>query len=115
MKSVRITEYYDLFNVKVDIDAVSKTVRTTQSEYSKVKGPAEITDGTISNTFSGFSNWSNFATQNVTPNAYSSTQTQGTANPAANVQASSVEVIGKHKAPGTTNSRPRFIHVDGSI
>ena len=100
MKSVRITEYYDLFNVKVDIDDVSKSVKTTQSEYRKVKGPAEIVDGTT-NTFSGFSNWSNFATQNVAPNAYSSTQTQGTADPSLNVQASSIEVTGKYKAPGT--------------
>lgn len=92
--TVRVSEYYDVFDVKKLI-ANPYTVTTITDRQL----PTGITDTNNTNTFNGFSNWSNFSSQSTKPNDYSGAQTQGTANPANNIQASSVAITGQSKAP----------------
>ena len=98
--TVRVSEYYDIFDVRY---------RRSNGVVSLVEDdslPKSIADTNQSNSFSGFSNWSNFATQNIEPNAYSAAQTQGTANPGNNIQAASIAITGQSKAPqAITNIR----------
>ena len=78
--TIRISEYYDLFDVKC-----KRADNTTTVVVDNL--PNGITDTHHTNTFSGFSNWTNFNTQQVdryNPNV---------------AQTSSVEITAQHKAP----------------
>lgn len=85
-KSIRINEYYDLFDVKQQSD------NTVSSDINQL--PDTIKPNSEYNVFSGFSNWSDFYENNKTlttpPNTY-------TAN---NV----IEITGKHKSPQANSS-----------
>ena len=83
--TIRISEYYDLFDVKVKISGTEPSAQADQIKTANL--PNDVKDTHDTNTFSGFSNWTNFNTQQVdryNPNV---------------AQVASVEITGQHKAP----------------
>lgn len=79
-KSIRVNEYYDLFDVRdVSGGSVSEILANL---------PNNIKDSNEYNSFRGFSNWEDFIANN---------STNGTPN---NI----IEISGKHKAPQATSS-----------
>ena len=86
-KSIRVNEYYDLFDVK-DVFGGLTTAAPTNI-------PNNIKDSNKYNSFRGFSNWEDFKSNNLTLD---------TSNPPNLIPVDIVEISGKHKSPQATSS-----------
>lgn len=84
-KTIRVNEYYDLFDVKTVSGNVTEALTNI---------PDNITPTNEYNTFRGFSNWSDFYDNNKTLTTPPSTYT------ANNI----IEITGKHKSPQASSS-----------
>ena len=94
MATVRVNEYYDLFDVK----KISNTVSTALTNITD-----NIENTNTTNPFSGFSNWSDFNDNNKTL----------TTPPATYTPNNQISIVGKHKAPQAIN--PVHIEDNGDI
>lgn len=84
-KTIRVNEYYDLFDVKTISGTVSNAITNIEDN---------IENHNTYNEFRGFSNWENFYENNKTLTTPPSTYT------ANNI----IEITGKHKAPQAINT-----------
>lgn len=86
-KTIRVNEYYDLFDVK-DVFGGSTTAAPTNI-------PNNIKDSNEYNSFRGFSNWEDFIANNLTLD---------TLHPPNRIPVNIVEISGKYKSPQATSS-----------
>ena len=91
--TIRVTEYYDVFDVKTP----SNNTDRTQVQNTAI--PNNVVIDNVTNPFSGFSNWDNFDTNNTVAFNNSVAPNTGT-----NMIESNVVVTGKFKAPQAINS-----------
>lgn len=97
-RTIRVNEYYDLFDIKTKRGNGPLEPLSTGS-LSNTNIPDKIRPNNEYNSFRGFSNWKNFKANNMTTD---------TSNPPNLIATDIVEITGKHKSPQATSS----IHVD---
>lgn len=93
-KSIRVNEYYDLFDVKTK-RADGPLEPATEGSNTNTNIPNSIKPSNEYNSFRGFSNWENFRANNLTLD---------TSNPPNLIPVNIVEITGKHKSPQATSS-----------
>lgn len=90
-RSVRLSEYYDLFDVKMD---TSLGVPTAELKNNDVLND-NIQDTNMTNPFHGFSNWKDFKANN---------QTYDMSNYPATIPTNIATITGKHFSPQALNT-----------